>query len=138
MSTRRRFRSDFKAKVALEALRGDMTIQEIASKHKLHPNQVSTWKRQAMDGLGAVFSNGAERAGRKHEAEVHDLHAKIGQFTVERNFFGQGAQAMSRGKRRRIITHDHPDLSLIHQCRLLSISRSSFYYLAKGGSPASL
>ena len=90
MTIRRRFTAAFKAKVALEALRGDRTIQEIASKHKVHPNQVSTWKRQAMDGLGAVFSNGAERAGRDHETEVHDLHAKIGQLTVERDFLARG------------------------------------------------
>jgi hypothetical protein len=80
MTKRRRFTADFKAKVALEALRGDRTIQEIASRHKVHPNQVSTWKRQAMDGLGAVFANGAGEAGSEHEAEVHDPHAKIGQF----------------------------------------------------------
>jgi transposase len=48
------------------------------------PNQVSAWKRQAMDGLGAVFSNGAEHASRDHEAEIDRLHAKIGQLTVER------------------------------------------------------
>jgi transposase-like protein len=90
MTTRRRFTADFKAKVALEALRGDRTIQEIASKHKVHPNQVSTWKRQAVNGLGAVFSNGAERAGRDHEAEVHELHAKIGELTVERDFLAAG------------------------------------------------
>ncbi len=90
MTTRRRFTADFKAKVALEALRGDRTIQEIASKHKVHPNQVSTWKRQAVDGLGEVFSNGAARAGRDHEAEVHELHAKIGELTVERDFLAAG------------------------------------------------
>jgi transposase len=90
MTTRRRFTADFKAKVALEALRGDKTIQQIASQHKVHPNQVSAWKRQAMDGLGAVFSNGAERAGREHETEVHDLHAKIGELTVERDFLARG------------------------------------------------
>ncbi len=90
MTIRRRFTADFKARVALEALRGDRTIQEIAAKHKVHPNQVSTWKRQAVDGLGAVFSNGAERAGRDHESEVHDLHAKIGQLTVERDFLARG------------------------------------------------
>ncbi len=90
MTTRRRFTADFKAKVALEALWGDRTIQEIASKHKVHPNQVSTWKRRAIDGLGAVFSNGAERAGREHEAEVHELHAKIGELTVERDFLAAG------------------------------------------------
>ncbi|MBC8445103.1 MAG: transposase [Rhodospirillaceae bacterium] len=90
MTKRRGFTPDFKAKVALEALRSDLTIQQIAMKHKLHPTQVGTWKRQAMDGLGAVFANGAERAGREREAEVHDLHAKIGQLTVERDFLANG------------------------------------------------
>ena len=52
MTTRRRFTSEFKARVALDALRGDKTIQEIASKHKVHPNQVSTWKRRAGRGSG--------------------------------------------------------------------------------------
>ena len=52
MSTRRRFRGDFKAKVALEALRGDKTIQEIAARHKIHPNQVSTWKQRAVECCG--------------------------------------------------------------------------------------
>ena len=90
MTKRRRFTADFKAKVALEALRGDKPIQEIAARHKVHPNQVSTWKRQAMDGLGAIFSNGADKAGVDHEAEVHDLHAEIGQLTVERDFLARG------------------------------------------------
>jgi len=90
MTTRRRFTADFKAKVALEALRGDRTIQEIAGRHKVHPNQVGSWKRQAMDGLGAVFSNGADKARGDHDDEVHDLHAKIGQLTVERDFLAKG------------------------------------------------
>ena len=77
MTKRRRFNDDFKAKVALEALRGDRTIQEIASRHKVHPNQVSTWKRQAMDGLSAVFSNGTDKARVDHEDEVHDLGTRI-------------------------------------------------------------
>ena len=90
MTTRRRFTADFKARVALEALRGDKTIQEIAAKHKVHPNQVSTWKRQAVDGLGEVFLNGVDRARRDHESEIHGLHAKIGELTVERDFLAGG------------------------------------------------
>ncbi len=90
MTTRRRFTANFKAKVALEALRGDRTIQEIAGKLKDHPNQVSTWKRQAMDGLGAVISKGPDKARLDHEGEIHDLHAKIGQLTVERDFLAKG------------------------------------------------
>ena len=90
MTKRRRFTADFKARVALEALRGDRTVQEIAAKHKVHPNQVSTWKRQAIDGLGEVFSNGVDRARRDHESDIRDLHAKIGELTVERDFLGKG------------------------------------------------
>ena len=90
MSKRRRFTADFKAKVAFEVLRGDRTIQEIAARHKVHPNQVSTWKRQAMDGLDAIFSNGSDKARVDHEGEIHNLHAKIGQLTVERDFLARG------------------------------------------------
>ena len=90
MKTRRRFTAEFKARVALEALRGDKTVQEIASKHKVHPNQVSTWKRQASDGLEAVFSTGVDRDRQDRETEVRDLHAKIGQLTVERDFLANG------------------------------------------------
>ena len=90
MTKRRRFSADFKARVALEALRGDKTIQEIAAKHKVHPNQVSTWKRRAVDGLNEVFSNGADRVGRDHEAAVRELHAKIGELTVVNDFLARG------------------------------------------------
>jgi transposase len=51
---------------------------------------VSTWKRQAVDGLSALFSNGSDKARMGHEDEVHDLHAKIGQLTVERDFLAKG------------------------------------------------
>ncbi len=90
MTKRRRFTADFKAKVGLEALRDDKTMQEIAARYKVHPNQVSTWKRQAMDSLGALFSNGVDKVRVDHESEVHGLHAKIGQLTVERDFLARG------------------------------------------------
>tara|TARA_B100000676_G_scaffold313022_1_gene390763 strand:- start:5248 stop:5577 length:330 start_codon:yes stop_codon:yes gene_type:complete len=90
MTKRRKFTPESKAKVALEALRGDRTVQEIAARYKVHPNQVSTWKHQAMDGLGEVFSNGAEAARRDVGSEIHDLHPKIGQLTVERDFLAKG------------------------------------------------
>ncbi len=101
MSTRRRFTADFKARVALEALRGDQTIQEIASRHKIHTNQVSKWKRQALDGLSDVFSNGSDPGNADHESEVHDLHAKIGELTVERDFLARGLARIPRGSAKR-------------------------------------
>ncbi len=68
MTKRRRFTAEFKARVALDALRGDKTIQEIAAKRQVHPNQVSTCKRQAIDGMGDVFSKGLDRDRRDHES----------------------------------------------------------------------
>ena len=88
---RRRFSGEQKAKIALEALRGDRTLQEIASKHQVHLNQVGAWKRQALEGLAEVFSKGAERRTRDHEGELRDLHAKIGELIVERDFLSRGS-----------------------------------------------
>jgi len=102
MAKRRNFTDQFKAKVALEALRGDKTVQEIAAKHQLHllptghcaamsreANQVSTWKRQAIDGMADVFSGGGKPTG-PTVAEVKDLHAKIGRLAVENDIFPKG------------------------------------------------
>ena len=63
MTTRRRYTGAFKAKVALDALRGDKTIQEIAVRHKIHPNQVSAWKQRAVEGLSEVFSKERSEVG---------------------------------------------------------------------------
>ena len=69
MARRRNFTNHFKAKVSLEALRGDRTIQEIAAKHQVHPNQVSQWKRQAVEGMADVFARGGKPTG-VSEADV--------------------------------------------------------------------
>lgn len=89
MKTRRRFSADFKAKVALEAIRGERTISELAMKHQLHPNQITQWKRQAIDGLAKAFDDKRADAQVSREAEVTKLHAKIGQLVVERDFLAK-------------------------------------------------
>lgn len=89
MTKRRNFSDKFKATVALEALRGDRSVQEIAAKHRIHPTQVSTWKRQAIDGMTGVFSDKVKRAD-DNEVEVKELHAKIGKLAVENDFLAQG------------------------------------------------
>ena len=90
---RRRFTADFKKRVALEALREQDTVQAIAARYEVHPNQVSTWKRQAMEGLAEIFSRPALKRDEEHEAKVRELHAKIGELTVERDFFCAGWRA---------------------------------------------
>ena len=82
------FHRPVQGEVALEALRGDKTIQEIAAGHQVHPNQVGQWKKQAVEGLADVFSRGQSPG--ISEAEVKDLHAKIGRLAVENDFLSQG------------------------------------------------
>jgi transposase-like protein len=89
MAKRRKFKDQVKTKVALEALRGDKTIQEIVAKHPRHPNQVSTWKRQAVEGRADVFARGGKPQG-PTAAEIKELHAKIGRLAVENDFLSEG------------------------------------------------
>ena len=90
MRKRRKFTSAFKSKVALEALREDRPLSEIAARHRIHPNQVGSWKRQAVAGLVETFSVKSERRSRDHGEEIRDLHAKIGELTIERDFLSRG------------------------------------------------
>ena len=89
MKTRGRFSAEFKARVALEAIRGERTISELATKHQLHPNQITQWKRQAIENLAKAFDDRASDAQVGREAEVTKLHAKIGQLVVERDFLAK-------------------------------------------------
>jgi transposase len=86
MGKRKRYSADFKAKVALEALRGELTIAQLVAKHGVHQTLINTWKRQAVEGMAAVFGDKAEAVEASREAEVEKLHAKIGQLVVERDF----------------------------------------------------
>ena len=89
MSTRRNFSAEFKAKVALEALVGDKTLAELAAKHDVHPNMITAWKRQAKESLPEAFGKKASRGSSDRDVEVKELHAKIGQLTVENDFLSK-------------------------------------------------
>lgn len=83
MKNRRRFTAEFKSRVALQALREQKTIAEIASDYEVHPNQVSLWKKQALDQVGETFKHKSARQ-KKQEAALKDrLYRQIGQLQVE-------------------------------------------------------
>jgi len=90
---RTRYSAEFKAKVALEALRGELTAAQLAVKHGIHQTMVGEWKRQAMEGLAAVFAakSAAAETAKAVEADVEKLHAKIGQLLVERDFLAKAS-----------------------------------------------
>ena len=89
--TRKRYSADFKAKVALEAIRGDLTLAELAAKHGVHHTMIAAWKRQAIDGMAGAFSGAGDAAKAASEGEVEKLHAKIGQLVVERDFLAKAS-----------------------------------------------
>jgi transposase len=80
---RRNHAPAFKAKVALDALKGEQTLVELSQRYQIHPNQITEWKRQLLEHAADVFSK-----GRKDDQvpSTKDLHAKIGQLSMENDF----------------------------------------------------
>ena len=86
MRSRRRFSSSFKASVALEALTGDETVAQLASRFDVHPNQIHKWKRELTDGTAGVFDDGSKQKKPDNQKLVAQLYQQIGQLKVERDF----------------------------------------------------
>jgi transposase len=86
--TRRKIDGALKAKIALEALREQATVADLAQRYQVHPNQIYAWKKQLQDQAARAFETG-QGAAPDHEREVERLHAKIGELVVERDFLAR-------------------------------------------------
>ena len=89
MAKRQQYKAEFKAKIALAAIRGDGTIAEIASRYKVHPNMIAKWKRVALENMKEGFVRGQPASAAGREAEIQTLQAKIGELVVERDFLAK-------------------------------------------------
>ena len=84
--SRRTHAPAFKAKVALAAVKGDKTLAELAQQFDVHPNQITAWRTQLLDSAAGVFGSGPSAASAGAPVDVKELHAKIGQLTLENDF----------------------------------------------------
>ncbi|MDT7531874.1 IS3 family transposase [Sphingobium sp. SA2] len=135
---RRNHSPAFKAKVALAAVKGEKTLAELAQQFDVHPNQITTWRSQLLEGAAGVFDSDNASATAEPAIDVKTLHAKIGELTLANDFLGRRArEGRSVAERKAMIDRSH-SLPLARQARELGISRGSVYYLPRPVSEADL
>ena len=91
MSKRRNHDAAFKARVALEALKGERTVSELAAAYEVHPTMIHQWKKALLEGAAGIFERGGQAAATAEitEETVRDLHAKIGELAVANDFLSR-------------------------------------------------
>ncbi|UGY16809.1 IS3 family transposase [Bradyrhizobium septentrionale] len=121
--SRRTHSPAFKAKVALAAVKGEKTLAELAQLFDVHPNQITTWKSQLLEGAAGVF--GQDNGPAEAPVDLKALHAKIGE--LENDFLFRRAHQGGPAERKAMIDRGH-DLSVVRQAKVLNLARSTVYY----------
>ena len=121
---RRRHTAEFKAQVALEAIQGNRTLNELASTYGVHPILVARWKGQALKRLPEFF----ERQQNPTQAtSLEPLYQELNQLEDQLDYLRERLPARAYQKRL-LVEPNHPILSTVRQCDLLGLARSSYYY----------
>ena len=134
MSTKRKtYSAEFKAKVVLEVLEAELTLNQIASKYELLPANVKNWKKMFLDNMSLAFDKSTVVKEYKEQIEVlqnsnDNLAKKVGNLTVEKDFLVEKLRSLVSSKTRKTFTDTKHKLSLNKQCKLLHIAKSTLYY----------
>ena len=128
--------AQFKAKVALEALRERHTVNELARKFSVHPSQIHDWKKQLLERVPEVYQQNGSRVQDEEAQIVPEFYQQIGRLQVELDWLKKNT-SLSVAERRAMI-EPQAQLSLARQCELVGLSRSSFYYQALAPDPLTL
>lgn len=89
ITKRKQYSPEFKAKVALAALRNEASIAELAARFEIHPTMIGSWKRELAEGAAELFDKG-QKTKKQHNATVDELYRQIGQLKVEKDFLSKG------------------------------------------------
>lgn len=124
---RKSFSEEFKARVALEALKGLKSILEISNQYEVHPTQVNQWKKRLRDDLPLVFDRKKNGSGDGRHS-VDELCKRIQELEHTRSWLKKKVLSLCLDVRKKMVRTDDPDLSVRKQCELLGVNRSSLYY----------
>ena len=128
MSEKRKSRSaEFKGKVALDALKGLKTVNELASEYGVHPVQISQWKKQLQEGVAGIFSKSPTKRAGEAESLKAKLYEEIGRLKIELDWLKKKSDLYGK-EWLGVIEPGHCQISIRRQCKLLGVCRSSFYY----------
>ncbi len=130
---RKSYSADFKAKLVLEVLEGEKTINEIASKYEVLPASLKQWKKQFLDNMSLAFDKSTVVKEYKEKIEMmqkekDSIAKKLGETIVEKEFLEGKLVSLASSKERKSMIDPKLNMSLNKQCRLLQVSKSSFYY----------
>ena len=90
--SRKQYSPDFKAKVAMEAIKGQETIAELAIRFEIHPTQITKWKRELIAGAGNIFGADPNKKIKDEKGLINQLYQQIGQLKVEKDFLEKGLE----------------------------------------------
>jgi len=130
---RKKFDEAFKAKVALEAVKEELTLQELADKYEVHANQISAWKKQLIENSSELFvrKNKKDDEYNRLKKEKQELFRQLGESNYEKEWLKKISSAVR--ERSGLIDMDDKTLSVRRQCSLLDVPRSNAYYKKKPG-----
>ncbi|WP_448152350.1 IS3 family transposase [Castellaniella caeni] len=132
---RKQYSAEFKAKVAMQALREELTVAQLAQKYGIHPTMIGYWKKQLAEHAAEIFAHGTQHDDTAQT--IAELYRQIGQLKVENDFLAS-RPGISLCERRKMIDRADKKLSVVRQCRLLAVSRAGLYYEPRGESERNL
>ena len=127
------YTAEFKTKVILELLAGDLTVSQLASKHSIIGKSLLNWKKVFLANASLAFNKDAAVAiikttVNKQEKEIDELHRQLGKRTAELEWASKKLQSLDFNKKKQLIKSELDAISLSKQCELLNFNRSSYYY----------
>jgi len=126
MTTRRTHSPEFKAPVAMEAISGSKTLQEIAVDHAIHPIQVSQWKKLLLESASNLFGNSSmDKERGDQQTRGAELFQKIGKPKMEQEWLIKTLSSSAVHELRRLVDQSHPKLSFRRQCEMLILQKST-------------